>query len=123
MPRPPRPVNSPRHAVTRTPEPSDEQVYTPGEAAELLKVRESWLRRKAAARLVACTSIGKHLRFTSADIAAIIAAGANPATGRKPRRRSPTPRQRGDLPTPPDRNVHAHHNDPDPNGSSRRWYG
>jgi hypothetical protein len=39
-------------------------LYTPGEAAQPLKVRESWLRKKAAARLVPCTFLGKHLRFS-----------------------------------------------------------
>lgn len=59
--------------------------YTPAEAADMLKVPESWLRRKAGRRLIPCTFLGKHLRFSSNDIAAIAAAGAQPA--RQPRRR------------------------------------
>ena len=53
-------------------------VFTPAEAAGLLGVRESWLRRKAAARVVPCTFLGKHLRFSRADLEAIVAAGARP---------------------------------------------
>jgi excisionase family DNA binding protein len=50
-------------------------LYTPEQAAELLGVKPSWLRRKAAARAVPCTFVGKHLRFSRADLEAIIAAG------------------------------------------------
>lgn len=54
-------------------------LYTPAVAAQLLGVRESWLRRRAAARAVACTFVGRHLRFSPADVVAIAAAGAQPA--------------------------------------------
>ena len=54
-------------------------LYTPAEAADLLAVRESWLRRRATARLVPCTFLGKHLRFSHADVTAIAAAAARPA--------------------------------------------
>jgi len=54
------------------------RLYTPAEAADLLTVGESWLRRKAAARVVPCTLLGKHLRFSAADLAAIAAAAARP---------------------------------------------
>jgi excisionase family DNA binding protein len=50
-------------------------VYTPEEAARLLGVRPSWLRRKAAARAIPCTLLGKHLRFSRADLVAIVSAG------------------------------------------------
>lgn len=60
----------------------DPLLYTPREAAELLGVKESWLRRKAAAREVPCTFVGKHLRFSRADLEAIVAAGARPARWR-----------------------------------------
>ena len=53
-------------------------LCTPAEAAQLLAVRESWLRRKAAARAIPCTFLGKHLRFSRADPAAILAAAAQP---------------------------------------------
>ncbi len=52
------------------------QLHTPAEAAEILKIRESWLRAKAAARVIPCTFIGKHLRFSDDDIAQIVAEGA-----------------------------------------------
>lgn len=46
-------------------------LYTAEQAAELLQVRPSWLRRKATARAVPCRFLGKHLRFARADIDAI----------------------------------------------------
>jgi hypothetical protein len=63
-------------------------LYTPAEAARRLRVRESWLRKKAAARLVPCTHLGRHLRFLP----------------RRPRRhrcrRRPARRPRRPLPPP-----------------------
>jgi excisionase family DNA binding protein len=50
-------------------------LYTAEQAAELLGVKPSWLRRKAAARAIPCTFLGKHLRFSRADLDAIVAAG------------------------------------------------
>jgi len=62
------------------------QLYTPAEAADILRVRESWLRGKAAARAIPCTFIGKHLRFSDDDIAEIMKAGARqPVTSRERR--------------------------------------
>lgn len=55
------------------------ELRTPAEAAELLRVRESWLRAKAAARAIPCTFIGKHLRFSDHDISQIMHDGARPA--------------------------------------------
>ena len=54
-------------------------LLTPAQAAQLLAVPESWLRRKAGRRLVPCTFIGRHLRFSAADVRAIAAAGAQAA--------------------------------------------
>jgi excisionase family DNA binding protein len=53
-----------------------DQLYTPAEAADVLRVRESWLRTKAAARAIPCTFIGKHLRFSESDILRIKQAGS-----------------------------------------------
>ena len=53
-----------------------DQLYTAAEAAGILKVRESWLKTKAAARLIPCTFIGKHLRFSDDDVAEIMKAGS-----------------------------------------------
>ena len=50
-------------------------LYTPATAAERLTVGESWLRRKAGQRLIPCTFVGKHLRFTEDDLRSIVAAG------------------------------------------------
>ncbi|HTJ70697.1 MAG TPA: helix-turn-helix domain-containing protein [Actinospica sp.] len=51
-------------------------AYTPEQAAVLLAVRASWLRRAASAGEIACTYLGKHLRFSDADLHAIIADNA-----------------------------------------------
>ena len=63
------------------------QLYTPAEAAEILRVRESWLRGKAAARAIPCTFIGKHLRFSDTDITQIVADGARQPVTRTRRSR------------------------------------
>jgi excisionase family DNA binding protein len=52
------------------------QLHTPAEAAELLQVPESWLRKKAAARVIPCTFVGKHLRFSDTDLSQIIESGS-----------------------------------------------
>lgn len=62
------------------------RARTPAEAAELLRVPESWLKKKASARAIPCTFIGKHLRFSDADLAQIIRDGAKePVTTRRAR--------------------------------------
>jgi excisionase family DNA binding protein len=82
-------------------------LYTPAEAAAVLRVRESWLRRRAAARQIPCTFLGRHLRFSPADLAAIVADHAEPAGGRRRRRgRRSTTRDR-DLITGAEQSVDA----------------
>jgi hypothetical protein len=62
------------------------ELHTVAEAAGILKVRESWLKTKASARLIPCTFVGKHLRFSDDDIAKIIRAGERqPVTSRERR--------------------------------------
>lgn len=51
-------------------------LFTAEQAAAMLQVRPSWLRRKAAARAVPCRFMGKHLRFSRSDIEAIASASA-----------------------------------------------
>jgi hypothetical protein len=53
-------------------------LFTPAQAAELLQVRESWLRRRAARRTVPCTFLGKHLRFSAANLQQIASDAARP---------------------------------------------
>jgi excisionase family DNA binding protein len=60
-------------------------LLTPAQAAGLLQVRESWLRRRAGERRVPCLFVGKHLRFSRADLEAIVAARARPARRRSRR--------------------------------------
>lgn len=60
-----------------------DSLHTVAEAADILKVKESWLRTKASARLIPCTFVGKHLRFSDDDISEIMRAGARqPITSR-----------------------------------------
>jgi hypothetical protein len=60
------------------------ELHTVAETAQILKVRESWLKTKASARLVPCTFVGKHLRFSDDDIAEIMRVGARqPVTRRR----------------------------------------
>jgi excisionase family DNA binding protein len=114
MPGPHRPQrHAPHHAnhppartADATATDRGQLLYTPAEAAQRLRVRESWLRKKAASREVPCTFLGKHLRFSPTDLATIVAASARPAVGRRVRRKpAPTVRDR-DLPPGPTRSVH-----------------
>jgi excisionase family DNA binding protein len=98
-------------------------LYTPAEAAQRLRVRESWLRKKAAAREVPCTFLGKHLRFSAADLTAIVAAAARPATGRRPRRRPATTVRDRDLLPGPQRSVHPPDRDDHSCEGSSTWPG
>jgi excisionase family DNA binding protein len=62
-------------------------LYTPAQAAERLTIKESWLRRKAGLRQIPCTFLGKHLRFSDADLRAIVNRGST-TQPRRPRRHS-----------------------------------
>jgi excisionase family DNA binding protein len=55
-------------------------LFTPAQAATVLQVRESWLRRRAASREVPCTFLGKHLRFSREDLEQIVADAARRVT-------------------------------------------
>lgn len=55
------------------------RLCTPAQVAELLAVPEAWLQSKAGRREIPSTQIGKHVRFSIADIAAIVREGARPA--------------------------------------------
>ena len=57
------------------------QLYTPAEAAERLKVTETWLKKRVSARSIPHTRIGRHIRFSDADLAALVAqSGVSPTT-------------------------------------------
>lgn len=76
-------TGAPGGAGPSTGEPAGDPVptlFTPAQAAELLQVPESWLRRRATRRLVPCTLLGKHLRFSRANLDQILADAARPAT-------------------------------------------
>jgi excisionase family DNA binding protein len=119
--RPPTPAaTTPATIPDRSQVDRTSRLFTVDEAAARLRVRPSWLRRKAAARLIPCTFLGKHLRFSPADLAGIIAAHQQPPVGRKPRKRATsTPRgTRDDLATGRPASVHRHDDDHTSNGSS-----
>lgn len=70
------------------------EIYTIVEAARLLRVPEGWLRKKVTAGVVPHTRLGKHVRFTAAHLAQIIADGeptpyleASPRNGVSPNAR------------------------------------
>lgn len=65
-------------------------LLTPAQAAERLQVPESWVRDKARAGTIPHRRIGKHLRFSLADVEAIVRDGERQPTARvvRPARRS-----------------------------------
>ncbi|WP_223838846.1 helix-turn-helix domain-containing protein [Saccharopolyspora pogona] len=63
------------------------QLYTPAEAAALLTVKESWLRRKAGTRSIPCTFIGRHLRFSASNLREIVDSGTHSTRTRRGRPR------------------------------------
>lgn len=71
------------------PSTDDITLHTPAQAAELLSIKESWLRRKAGQRSIPCTFLGKHLRFSTRDLRAITALGAQPVLSRRTGSRRP----------------------------------
>jgi excisionase family DNA binding protein len=72
------------------------RLYSIREAAEVLNVPFTWLRDKVTARQVPHTRLGRHVRFTEAHLAEIVAEGERPVvaavpvalTGRRRRRRA-----------------------------------
>ncbi|MBT8226737.1 MAG: helix-turn-helix domain-containing protein [Dactylosporangium sp.] len=71
--------------------PDTPPLYTAEQAAELLQVPVSWLRRKATARAVPCVFLGKHLRFTAHNLEMIIQGGA--CTPTHQHEQQPTPQR------------------------------
>lgn len=79
------------------------QLYSVTEAAEVLDVPVSWLRSMVAARAVPHTRLGRHVRFTEAHLAEIIAAGERAAAPTAAPAVSPTGRLRRRHPAAPAR--------------------
>ncbi|MFJ8955085.1 helix-turn-helix domain-containing protein [Streptomyces sp. NPDC102381] len=87
----PATTHTPDHASTR--EHRDERsvpardvrLFTADQAADLLQIPASWLRKKAAAGQIAHTRIGRHLRFCRADLEQLINNGRR-SVGRRPLR-------------------------------------
>lgn len=92
------PASGPQvHAVQQN---RDEiRIHTKEEAAEILRVKVSWLERRAAARQIPFTMLGGAYRFTDAHLAEIVQLNeqgalttpAAPAAARRPRRRAARP--------------------------------
>lgn len=53
-------------------------LLTIEEAAEALSVPVSWLKKRVASHTVVCTRLGRHIRFTHQQVAAIVDAAAQP---------------------------------------------
>ena len=83
-------------------------LYTTEEAAEILRVKKSWLERQAAARKIPFTMLGRSYRFTSVHLAAIVrmheeipAPPPNPETATtRSQRRAAEPREASGGPAP-----------------------
>ncbi len=75
------------------------QLYTKQEAAQLLKVKVSWLERRCARRQIPFVMLSGQYRFTPEHLAEIVRLNEQPAgvssisTERQKRRPSKTPRQ------------------------------
>ena len=74
------------------------ELYTAAEAAEILRVKQSWLKRQAAARKIPFTMLGGAYRFTDGHLAAIVQMHEKMPSpsgkSRDSRSRSPRPLQR-----------------------------
>lgn len=76
-------------------------IYTVVEAAAILRVKESWLERQAAARKIPFTMLGGAYRFTSGHLAAIVRmherapCADSDETDREVRSRRPRTREHG----------------------------
>lgn len=55
----------------------EERLLDIREAAEVLSVSTSWLYKRVAARAVPCTRLGRAVRFSRANLAAIVAASTS----------------------------------------------
>lgn len=87
-PRPlPRPTQPPE--PIRPTGPDAPLLFTPAQAANKLGVRESWLRRRAGQGTIPCTRLGKHLRFSDADLVQIIRDASAPISSADRWRRTP----------------------------------
>lgn len=51
-------------------------LFTFAEAAEMTKLRESWLRKAVSERRIPFRRIGRHVRFAQADIDALVTGAA-----------------------------------------------
>lgn len=106
----------PTGATQAVAQPDDDStlvLFTPAQAAAMLQVRESWLRRRAARHLVPSTFLGKHLRFSRANLDQIVADATRaaapvqrptPGSGNSPRRRG---RPRGSRRPSPEKRTHS----------------
>jgi len=78
--QPPRPMRAGEEPAPTAGDSAEFRLYTADQAAALLQVSPWWLRKKASARQVPCTFVGRYLRFSTADLDHIIRAGTRPPT-------------------------------------------
>jgi len=76
----PRPTRTGEEPAQASGDSAEFRLYTADQAAALLQVSPWWLRKKASARQVPCTFVGRYLRFSTADLDHIIRAGTRPPT-------------------------------------------
>ncbi len=65
-------------AVASWSEAEESPLLTVEQAAALLAVPPSWLKQRVAAHAIACTRLGRHVRFTHEQLTALIAASEQP---------------------------------------------
>ncbi|MFJ3993102.1 helix-turn-helix domain-containing protein [Streptomyces sp. NPDC090032] len=76
--------STPANAAVGTNRAEVARLFTAEQAAEVLQVPPSWLRKKAAAGAIPHTRIGRHLRFSAGDLQRLVAAGQRgPADARR----------------------------------------
>ena len=77
-------------------------LYTKYEAAEILRVKVSWLERRAAARQIPFTMLGGAYRFTPEHLAEIVRLSEHGGVAAKPRPERRGQRRREANCQPPD---------------------
>ncbi|WP_369077236.1 helix-turn-helix domain-containing protein [Paractinoplanes aksuensis] len=93
--------------------PSTPEIYTAAEAAEILRVKRTWLERKAAARRIPFTMLGGSYRFTPEHLQEIVrkfeefptvvadSPGRTDTASRRPRRKPAEPSDPSVVPLRP----------------------
>jgi excisionase family DNA binding protein len=80
--------------------PAPLMLYTSGEAAAILRVRQSWLERQAATRKIPFAMLGGSYRFTTEHLAQIVRIFEAEPSEQVARQKVAVPRQRQRVDVP-----------------------